>query len=271
MKFCYLDESGTGGEPFAVMVGIITDVMRMKKTKEDWAELLQRLSARIGRTVGEIHTRELYRGNRLWNKVTAADRTIIIQEIIDWLNSRKHTIVYSCVDKTAYKGSISGELGYTDYGTLWRFMALHCTLSIQKSMQNEKKNKGNTLLIFDSEVAEQGEFTKLLLSPPGWTDTYYGKHKKQDRLDQIIDVPHFVDSKQVGLIQIADFCAYFIRLYLELTAGASPEKYPGELQVIQNWVQQILENVIPKSNIYPKKGRCATAELFYKYGVPQLK
>jgi len=29
MKFCYLDESGIGDEPYAVMVGIIVDAQRM--------------------------------------------------------------------------------------------------------------------------------------------------------------------------------------------------------------------------------------------------
>jgi hypothetical protein len=48
-------------------------------------------------------------------------------------------------------------------------------------------------------------FTKLLLNPPAWSDTYYGRKKKQEQPDQIVDVPHFVDSKEVALIQLADF------------------------------------------------------------------
>jgi len=40
MKFCYIDESGTGDEPYAVMIGVIVDSSRMHVTKKDWAELL---------------------------------------------------------------------------------------------------------------------------------------------------------------------------------------------------------------------------------------
>jgi len=45
MKFCYLDESGTGEEPIAVMAGVITDAVRMHVTKSHWAALLNTLSA----------------------------------------------------------------------------------------------------------------------------------------------------------------------------------------------------------------------------------
>ena len=61
MKFCYIDESGTGNEPFAVMVGIIVDAQRMHVTKSDWADLLNILSNIVNREVNEIHTRDFTR------------------------------------------------------------------------------------------------------------------------------------------------------------------------------------------------------------------
>jgi hypothetical protein len=57
MKFCYLDESGTGQEPIAVMAGVVTDDTRMRVTKHHWSNLLQNLSEIICRTIQEIHTR----------------------------------------------------------------------------------------------------------------------------------------------------------------------------------------------------------------------
>jgi hypothetical protein len=56
MKFCYFDESGTGEEPFSVMVGVIVDSQRMRLTKEHWDSLLQSLSAKIGKDISELHT-----------------------------------------------------------------------------------------------------------------------------------------------------------------------------------------------------------------------
>ena len=57
MKLCYCDESGTGKEPIAVMVGVVVDSQRMHITKEDWDELLNHLSDIVGVQLDEIHTR----------------------------------------------------------------------------------------------------------------------------------------------------------------------------------------------------------------------
>jgi hypothetical protein len=46
MKVCYCDESGTGDEPIAVMVGVLVDSQRMHITKKDWCELLEQFSSR---------------------------------------------------------------------------------------------------------------------------------------------------------------------------------------------------------------------------------
>ena len=48
MKLCYFDESGTGSEPIAVVVGVIVDAQRMHITKREWADLLLNLSKVVG-------------------------------------------------------------------------------------------------------------------------------------------------------------------------------------------------------------------------------
>jgi hypothetical protein len=42
----------------------------------------------------------------------------------------------------------------------------------------------------DNEERERTHFTDLILSPPQWTDTYYGRSKNQEALDQIVDAPY---------------------------------------------------------------------------------
>ncbi len=271
MKFCYLDESGTGTEPFAVMVGIITDSYRMRMTKEDWNDLLDELSEDTGREVPEIHTRDLYRGNNVWRPLVAEKRFEIIERIIGWMTERGHNIVYSTVNKSLFNEEFKNEEFASDIGTYWQLMGFHIALALQKNFNKTRKNKGNTLLIFDNEVREQQAFTSLVLNPPDWSNTYYSKKNKQNKLDQIIDVPHHVDSKQVGLIQLADFCCYFIRLFFELSDNPESQKYDDELEKITGWFNKIIGLSISKSNIYLKRGRCAAADLFYKYGVEAIK
>jgi len=66
MKVCYCDESGTGDEPIAVMVGVIVDAQRMHVTKTNWKDLLVSLSRVVGKPVEEVHTRDFYAGNDCW-------------------------------------------------------------------------------------------------------------------------------------------------------------------------------------------------------------
>lgn len=265
MKFCYLDESGTGDEPIAVMAGVITDASRMRVTKQHWSDLVAQLSEIVGRDIYEIHTRDLYSGNRPWRDLEGHQRSAIISAIFDWLQERKHHIVYTAVNKERFFNEFHGEPFEADIATLWRFMGLHVTLALQKHFQGKKKNKGNTVLIFDNEERERLQFTDLILNCPDWTDTYYGRGNKEGKLNQIVDVPHFVDSRDVGLIQLADFVCFFLRKHIELQTGLTTPAYTDEVERVSAWAVQALAQSIPKANMYLSKGRCEAADLFYRY------
>jgi hypothetical protein len=67
MNLCHRDESGTGDEPLAVMVGVVVGVVvgaqRMRVSKEHWAQSLVSLSRVVGRSIDGIYTRDLYSGD----------------------------------------------------------------------------------------------------------------------------------------------------------------------------------------------------------------
>lgn len=161
MKFCYIDESGTGDEPIAVMVGILTDHHRMNPTKSDWRALLNTLTEAVGKPVTEIHTKDLYAGNSPFRQLTPEQRSNLIGQIFQWLRDRKHSIVFTAVDKANLAANRDSEAFHADLGTLWRHMAFHVTLALQKHGQTFKKNKGNTVLIFDNKVTDQRSFTSF--------------------------------------------------------------------------------------------------------------
>lgn len=272
MKFVYFDETGLGEEPIAIMVGIIADSYRMRLTKQHWDELLKSLSDIVGREITEIHTKDFYPGNGVWHGLNGNVRAEIISKVFNWLDERKHSIVYTVVDKTKFFSDFKKEPQFDDIKTLWRFMAMHVSLALQKKYQGSIKGKNrklntkeNFVLVFDNEYRDQKHFTDLILNPPDWTDSYYNKQIKQEKFNQIVDVPHFVDSKDVGLIQLADFVCFFLRRYIELKLGLKTESYAGELEKITNWVNIALSQSIPKSNIYLSKGRCSASDLFFRY------
>jgi hypothetical protein len=270
MQFAYIDESGTGEEPIAVMAGVVTDSYRMRPTKSDWNALLRQLSGIIGREIDEIHTRDLYSGNSPWRELNGNQRSTIITSIFRWLHERRHSIIYTAVHKETFFENMHIDQKLQEVETLWRFMALHMALIIQKRYQGAPRGrkrtlnpKGSTVLIFDHEHREQQRFTELLLSPPDWTDTYYDKKTNQDKMSQIVDVPHFVDSKQVGMIQLADFMCFFLRKHIELSLGLATPDYIDEAEKVRTWTNMILDRSVPKNNIFLTRGRCECADLFY--------
>ena len=105
MKVCYLDESGTGQEPVAVVAGVIVDSQRMHITKEHWGDLLDHLSGICGKKLQELHTKDFYAGSGPFKNLPGHERAEYISSIVEWLCERKHDILYSAVYKgRAYPG-----------------------------------------------------------------------------------------------------------------------------------------------------------------------
>ena len=77
----------------------------------------------------------------------------------------------------------------------------------KRPIRGKDKNKGNAVLIFDDNKAKADSLSDLLFQPPEWTDDYYGKGKKQHRLDQIVDTTFSIKSHHAGLVQVADLFA----------------------------------------------------------------
>jgi hypothetical protein len=265
MKLCYCDETGTGEEPFAVLLGVVVDATRMHVTKEEWGGFLLDLSKQVGQDFQELHTRHFYAGSGIWKALSGKQRADAIDLFVSWFCDRKHHVVFSAVDKQAYAARKEAGNVPAEIPTYWRAMGFHVALAMQRCYQKEPKNKGNTIFIFDEEVKEETRFHDLLRSPPVWSDGYYDKAKKQEQLCQLVDAPYFADSRNVGLLQVADFLAYFVRRYIEIAEGVVPEKYKGEWDRVQGWFDQIVSRTIPYQHMYPKKARSDAAEIFWSF------
>jgi hypothetical protein len=265
MKLCYFDESGTGQEPIAVVVGVIVDSQRMHVTKEHWGELLSNLGRIVGKELAELHTKDFYVGSGPFRGMAGKDRANYISQIIDWFCERKHTFVHSAVHKATFEAArAEGGLAAT-LRSPWQAAALHAVLAIQRAHQAQEKTKGHTVLVFDNKGHEEGPLTELLAAPPDWTDTYYSRAKKQPKLSHIVDAPYFAESHRVPMIQVADFLAYFLRRYAELQEGHAEAKYPEEEARIAEWVAKVATRGLSPNFTYPAKGRCAAAELFFAH------
>jgi hypothetical protein len=264
VNVCYCDESGTGNEPIAVMTGILVDAGRMHRTKEHWEGLLQHLSEMVGRQIAELHTRDFYAGNGPFRGIDGPTRSNIVSAIFQWIAERKHHVVYTSVWKEAYRQAFEARGIPDELNTIWRFMGFHLVLALQKYCKGERGVKGHTILIFDNEERERMRFTDLIARPPAWSDAaYYNRKKKEDQLDQIVDVPYFGDSQEVALIQLADFLAFFVRRYAEIKEGLVGPSYSGEETKIDGWMEMLMQRSIGNRFIYPARSRGDAENLFY--------
>lgn len=141
MKFCYIDESGTGGERYAVMVGIVADAHRMKVTKQYWDAFREELAGLVGHHVQEIHAVPFYRGIGPWRHIPGPERRKLEITVFQWLNDRRHGIAYSCVDTAQYGTEFKNEAHKDEITSVWMMLAIHLCLSLQKHHQREEKNK----------------------------------------------------------------------------------------------------------------------------------
>jgi hypothetical protein len=263
VKVCYCDESGTGEEPYATMAGIVLDASRMHRTKRDWAELLKKLSALADRTIPEFKTNDFYYGNGLWRNVTGHVRAGVITSILNWLHERKHHIVYSAVDKWDYQ-NLFDDLP-SELRTPWRFMGFHLILAMQKAFRNHEGIRGHTFYVFDNQERERMRFSDLVIRPPDWSGAYYGRRASRLPLDLVIDVPYFADSRDVGLLQLADFVAFFLRRYAEVKEGGRL-RYPDERERLDGWIGSLMKRSIGKRFMYPAFRRQDEAtRMFWTY------
>jgi hypothetical protein len=255
MKLCYCDESGTGNEPIAVMVGVVVDSQRMHITKEDWDGLLQHLSGIVGVQVDELHTRDFYSGNRAFRGIAGPKRSEYISTIFQWFADRKHHFIHTAIDKNAFRSAVAMGAVPPEIQTVWRCMGAHIILAAQRAVQKIEQTKGHTIFIFDNEHREEKHFKQFIFQPPPWSDSYYERGKKQRALEHVVDVPYFADLKDVALLQLADFTAYFLRRYAEIEERHSDPKYPDEYPKVKNWIDLLADRSIGLNCIYPCKGR----------------
>jgi len=221
----------------------------------DWDELLDDVRRSVEGNFLELKGRHLYRGNQVWRELDGGERTEFIERIIQWMVEKKHHLTFGAVRRDNLQAARKDfNLDGFESKEQWSVAAMHLVLGIQKTHQGQKTNKGNTVFVFDDAKSKE-TLSQLVLDPPPATDGFYKRGRKQERLDQVIDVPYFVDSKDVSLIQLADLFAFLLRLYAELKDGVTEEKFPGETQRLEGWITDMRPFLLKDSARWPSSSK----------------
>jgi len=252
MKIAYVDETGTDGRsPALIMVGVVADTARLARTQEEFASLFDELGDLAAKTLTELKSTDLYRGNRTWHGVDGGERHEVISGLCSWVGARKHQLTLAAIDYDRWNESEDGLLEDP-----WLAAALHTALQIQRANQGMKKRKGVTFLVFDEQKQKSDALAELLFEPPGWSDEYYSRSKQQPALDQVLDTASYAKSHHSGLVQVADIFAFVFRRYVELIDYGYDEGYEGETARIQGWVGTLSERLLDRAHRWPARPKC---------------
>jgi hypothetical protein len=261
VKFCYVDESGNGEEPYLVVAAVAVDANRMHITKAGWADLFADLTRLAGRTISELKASDLYSGNHLWRDVSGSDRAAAIDAILRWLDARRHQVLFTAIDKCAFE-TAARTGNAADLRDPWCAAAFHIVLQLQKAGRGATQPKGHFAVIFDAQERHEFHFVDLVRNPPRWSDAYYGRGRREAALSRLVDVPYFADSEHVLLIQVADLITFVLRRHAELTTADGAESYGGEADRIRAWSELIARRAGPASLRWKRRGRNAAESLF---------
>ena len=270
MKICYVDESGNSSQdPCLVMVGVLVDAYRLNRTREEFAEIFDEIQNLFEENLRELKGSKMIFGRDRWRKVDPEVRKRIAGYLCDWIADRKHYLALSAIDRNKLTKDKTAGVP-KECRDEWLAGGLHIALQIQKSHQGKDKNKGHTFLIFDDNKAKADALSDLLWQPPEWTDDYYAKQKKQNRLDQIVDTTFSIKSHHAGLVQVADLFAFIFRRYAEMKDFGRSEEWAGEQALIEEYVTVLANRLLPRSCRWPAKQNGASSRWFNSIATTSL-
>lgn len=239
MKVCYVDESGDGaGDPFFVMVGILTDAARLNKTVEEFNKKLKRLRSIFPEDLRELKSTKILYGKGAWRQVDPEERKAIFRDFCAWIGERKHDVLLSAIKTEKFKVSKRPE-NVACVSDQWCAAALNLALQVQIKNQGLAKNKGQTFLLYDDNKQKVSNFCDVLHAPSKAVTDYYGKPAKASAFDQVIDTAFAIKSHHSGIVQVADIYAFVFRRYFELAEGGQTQAWDEESSLIKECIKAL--------------------------------
>jgi hypothetical protein len=233
MKFCYVDETGSGAEgDVFVMAGLLIDAYRLRKHTAQFDQIIQRFLEKHPRGRDELKTKAILNGSDGWNKVDPDDRKNFGRELINLATecARVFAVAFSF---KGFSGAANAGHGQTFGNSYWLAAAMFVAALVQKRMQGEPKNKGLTVLICDDNKREMASLSDALHKADPWFERKKKKNgtswievKNDDRFDEIVNTAFAIKSQHSSLTQVADAVGYVYRRYLELQG--EQEAWEGE-------------------------------------------
>ena len=250
MKFIYIDESGSPNEgDVFVMCGLMVDAYKLRKKTADFDKLLSNFLAKHPGNNTELKTIKLINGKGGWGKVEPNSRKEFLKDICKLAVAKGGRLFGIGLSFKALKDAQEANYLHPFDKNYWLAGSMFTCSIVQKKMQNEKNNKGHTVVIMDDNKVEMPKLSDNLYQAEAWYDGLYQLRKKRgnnswlprnnsNRFDNIINTAFAIKSHHSSLIQVADAICYIYRRFLELKS--CDERWRGERKYYQSLIE-ILE------------------------------
>ena len=228
MKFVYVDETGNKDQSDVfVMTGLLIDAYRLRKYTASFDEMLTAFLAKHPGSPNELKTKAFINGANKWSEIDADDRKQFLEDVCDLAAecARIFAVAFSFDD---FKKAVVAGYKQPFGKSYWLGAAMFVSALVQKRMQDEKRNKGLTVLICDDNKQEMANLSEGLYQADAWFDPIYQTSKKKKgkavwnevpdngRFDHIVNSAFAIKSVHSSLIQVADAVSYVYRRHLEL-------------------------------------------------------
>jgi hypothetical protein len=242
------------------MVGIVVDSARLNRTRDEFAGIFESIQTLFQENLKELKGSKMIFGRDRWRNIDPKIRKNIAGFLCQWICDRKHSLAITAIDRKRF-------FRYSERfpeikEDPWLAAGLHIALQLQKAHQGIASNKGKTFLFFDENKRTADALAEILFAPPEWTDTFYGRSKKQGRFDQLIDSACTVKSHHVGLVQVADLYAFILRRHIEINEYKSQEMWEGERALIEEYTSMLETRTYHISMRWPKHPQCKCTKWF---------
>jgi hypothetical protein len=273
MKFAYVDESGGRDHSNVfVMVGLLVDAYRLRKTTLDFDQLLKALLERHPGHPAELKTRAFINGSGNWNVIPGEERKQLLRDICA-LAADGNKLFAVAMSFDRFDEARGAGFGHPTGDSYWLAAGMFVSTLIQKKMQSVAGRKGLTVLVMDDNEHEMPSLSDGLYKADPWFDGLYqvrGRRRgvpiwlprtASNRLDQIINTAFAIKSEHSSLIQVADALAFVYRRKIELQTQA--EAYRGE----RVYYDELYDTIERRREKIGDSSEC-NAVRFYRAAVP---
>lgn len=246
LKFIYIDETGLDeNTDVFIMVGLLIDAYSLRATTKQCDAIIGGFIRGHNGKIQEVRAKTLFKSKGSWKNIDTSSKEKYLSDVIEFVV--KNTKIYSIVISKKLFGEKHAALPKNIDNNYWLISAQYICGLVQKKMSKLKKNKGNTVMVFDNNAKDVPKISEALYVPNSWFDDLYIKKEKKkenvnshERFSQIINTAFSIKSEHSFIIQAADTVCHIMRRYLELKENKVKEKWKGEKCLITKLANDII-------------------------------